>query len=65
MPVPWYDDWKLSPPEPKVIHTCEECGYEITKGEMYLQVDDTIICTDKECLAAVALKKIDFEENYA
>jgi hypothetical protein len=46
MPVPWYDSWKLNPPEPKVVHRCEQCDGEIYEGEeMYRLNDGTIIHT--------------------
>lgn len=65
MPVPWYDDWKQSPPEPKVAFQCEECDCDIHKGEFYFEVDGTILCTDKECFTDHALKVLEYAEKRA
>ena len=65
MPTPWYDDWKLNPPEPKVAYECEECGTDIYKGDEYFDVDGTILCTEKDCFTAHALKVLDYTEKRA
>jgi hypothetical protein len=66
MEIPGYDDWKLNPPEPKVIHECEVCEYEITEGELYFTINDgTILCTDSECLLSKAREILEPEENHA
>jgi hypothetical protein len=33
MPVPWYDRWKTTPPEPEVYGHCDQCKQEIYVGD--------------------------------
>lgn len=38
------------------IHDCEICGHGIYPGQIYMRVDDDIICED--CLSDVSAKEI-------
>lgn len=54
MPVSWYDDWKLNPPEPKVYTKCCKCGGEIYVDSEYIVcADGTELCSD-DCFDAYA-----------
>lgn len=66
MPVPWYDDWKLNPPEPKTMFCCEVCDYEIAKGDSYYLLDDgSKICTSEYCLLQKAKELLAPKEELA
>jgi hypothetical protein len=38
-----YDRWKTSPPEPKVVGSCEHCAEEISEGEEAYVVEDVLV----------------------
>lgn len=38
--LPGYDNWKTSPPEPKVATTCDWCDEDICEGEEAYVTDD-------------------------
>lgn len=65
MPDPNYDEWKLNPPEPKVIHYCEVCEYEIHENEQYIKVDDSILCASDDCFIQKAREILSPTEEYA
>lgn len=65
MDFPGYDEWKLNPPEPKVIKTCEECGCEICEGETYFDLQGAVICIEKDCFTKHAMKVLTYEEKQA
>lgn len=33
-------------PEPPIFDTCEKCGEPIYEGDEYVEIDDSVFCTD-------------------
>ena len=43
-------------PEPKGIHRCIKCGYEIFEGDKYLEYDGEIVCED--CISDMSREEL-------
>lgn len=42
---PYYDDWKLNPPEPEESHfKCEHCHEEFQPGDKVYNIEGDLIC---------------------
>lgn len=58
-----YDSMVLSPPEVEIVAECGECGYEIARNEVHINVGDTILCYDDDCFTRYAKKVLDYQET--
>lgn len=62
----YYDNWKTSPPEPKCIGECVQCGGEIYYGDAIFKVPDGMVhAEDDDCFLAYAKEAFDVTLEYA
>jgi hypothetical protein len=53
-----YDNWKTSPPEPKVVGKCAQCKEDIVEGEFVFHMDGDLV-HEGECWTDYAMVALD------